>query len=273
MILDQGANYYNDKLSWSSSMFGRLEDDPDDFHKWFTEGTEDECADVYAKGQYLHDYMARMIDRTYMSECAFYFAKCSDRRKKEYKEEVANVNRLCCYVLTLKDKNRIERLADSFLNSDMFQNTLARATNVDVEIGYRRQAEISLKGKLDLVVQIGNKHHVFDWKTSSNFSDFESKAWLYNYHRQAEVYRYISNADSFCFVVFDMITMEDWKIVKVDKDGSFAKAGRTILRDSIKLAKEYLKKGVTDNLKMNIEKLNMKKHSLISSNKQIVITI
>lgn len=245
---DRGDDYYNDKESWSSSMFKMLEEDEHDFDKWFKGLKPNECEDVFAKGQYLHDYMARMIDRSYESECEFKFIECSDKRKKEYKEASAAIDRSKYYVITAKEKALIESLANDFLRSDLFQSTLAMASKVEVEVGHRRKFEdFPLKGKLDLEITIGKKKHVFDWKTSSAFPEFRRKAWSYKYHRQSFIYSYISNASTFTFVVFDMVTMKRWKMYKVDFSGSFYRTGRLSLLDGIELAKTYIEHGVESN--------------------------
>lgn len=249
MSNDQGVSYYQDKDSWSSSMFKMLEEDEKEFDKWYKGLLPNTCEDVFAKGQYLHDYMARMIDRNYQSECKFKFLDCSDKRKKEYKEASAEIDRKEFYVLSSKEKSQIESLADDFLRSEIFQSLLSVASDVKVEEGHRRKFEdFPLKGKLDLEIIIGKKKHVIDWKTSSAFSDFNSKAWYYKYHRQAFIYSYISRADSFTFVVFDMVSMKRWKVVKVNMDGVFYKTGIKNLRSGIDLAKAYIENGCEDKI-------------------------
>lgn len=242
----RGDDYYSDTTSWSSSMFKMLEDNEKEFDRWFKKEIENTCDDVFAKGQYLHDYMARMIDKDYKSECEFLILENTDKRTKAYKDAIASVENIDkVYVISSTEKAMIESLADDFLRSDIFQETLSRAESYSVEVGYRRDyAGFPLKGKLDFEMITKNGKHVFDWKTSSSFSDFNQKAWYYKYHRQAAIYSHISCADTFTFVVFDMVTFKRWKLVKVDMEGKFFKTGLVRLEEGIELAKAYLKDGV-----------------------------
>lgn len=242
----RGDDYYSDTKSWSSSMFKMLEEDELEFDDWFKGNRPTKCEDVYAKGQYLHDYMARMIKPDYKSECNFLFLENTDKRTKAYKDTIASVENIdSVYVLTVKEKEMIESLADSFLRSEEFQTVLRTAESYDVEVGYRRNySGFPLKGKLDFEFKAKDKKHIFDWKTSSSFSDFRSKAWWYKYHRQAVIYSHIANADTFTFVVFDTVKFKRWKIVKVARAGKFWDTGIASLDSGIKLAEQYLVNGV-----------------------------
>lgn len=247
--LMRGDKYYTDRTAFSNSMLARLEKDEVEFHEWYTTQKVDPIQAVFSNGQYLHDYMARTIDTSYKSECEFVFIPKLDMRTKKGKEEYASimegVDETKVYPVNTLDKTMIERLGNDFMMSDEFRNLMALATDVQVEEAYMRDYEgLMLKGKLDLRVQIHDTRFILDWKTSANFTDFNKKAYAYGYDRQSAVYNYISEADSFAFVVFDTVTFKRWKIVKIDKNGVFFKSGQKKMDASIQLAKQYLKYGL-----------------------------
>lgn len=252
MALQNDPNsYYTDRSGWSNSMFKKLIDNPYAFHKWYVERTVDPVNNVFSKGQYLHDYMARMIDPNYESECQFLILpklnKTTKAGKEKFAELTKDVDLDVVYIVSENEKADLERLADSFLQSPEWGAIMRNGRNIFVEREFRRIVDgLELKGKLDFGCEFGDKRITLDWKTSSNFSEFANKARWYDYDRQASIYNYISRSDIFYFVVFDVVEMNRWKIVEIAPDGEFINRGWNKTLKAIELAKTYLDVGIND---------------------------
>lgn len=245
----RGDKYYTDRTAFSNSMFARLEKDEVEFHNWYTGNAKDPINNVFANGQFLHTYMAKMIDPTYEDECRFLILPKLDMRtkagKEKYVELTSGVNLEEVYTVDEYSALQIKRLCDNFLRSEYFQRIMAMADSTAVEKAYMRQKNgLTLKGKLDFEANFADERLILDWKTSANYADFAKKAYAYGYNRQGACYDYIAESDRFAFVVFDTVTFQRWKVVEIDKSGAFYGSGMKKLNASIEMAKNYLQYGL-----------------------------
>lgn len=245
------SEYYQHKDAWSNSMVKELMQDEVSFDEWFRGDIIRPCDDKFARGQYMHDILAKMFSLgEYVSECKFLIIPKLDMRTKAGKEKYAEltngVNLDEVYCISEIEAKQLEALAYSFYDSPYSDFIKRNFNSVQVEQAYIKYSDkfgLKKKGKLDLEFVDASGHKVVvDWKTSSSFSEFRNKAKWMDYDRQAAWYTDISDADEFYFVVFDVVSMKRFKVYKASN--KFLEDGERKSEIGLAFASRYMKEGI-----------------------------
>lgn len=126
------------------------------------------------------------------------FIDVQDRRAKIFKEALSEHPR----PFTMKEKNDVERLADSFYNNsravDMMQHTRKEVPAIGNLFG------MPFRGKADVL----GDGYILDLKTTGNIHKFEHSAREYLYRCQAYIYCKLFGIDyrDFTFIAIDKST-------------------------------------------------------------------
>lgn len=129
-----------------------------------------------------------------------HFIDVQRRAGKEWKEALAEHGR----VFLQKDKDDVERIAETFLSCSRIQHVLEKSRPEVPAVGYID--DIPFRAKADIL----GDGYIADLKTCANIKWFKSDAWKFGYSAQVYIYCQLFDItyDNFVFIAVDKTTGE-----------------------------------------------------------------